>query len=389
MGAVAVSVGLRSSQSLQGIDFPDFYCAARMLADGQGHQLYNPQLQHQYQALFAGRVGTLNIHPPFEALLYLSVAWLPLRSAYLLWSFFNLSFLLIAVRRVTNHALLTWNWRIVAAASLAFVPLLLCCIQGQDSLLLLLLVVLAFTDLRRDRAFAAGCWLALGLFKFQLILPIVLVLALTQRNQTRNALAQAFALVAFALVIVSAVVSGWSVFTAYPKFLAHLQQQPFPGIVPQSMANFRGLIFLCLHTDRSLPAIGAIALLSLAAFPVAISMWRNPRIASQNHITAASKAHDDIAFAATCLFALLVSYHANPHDLSLLLLPMSVLLHHVTSHPVPASARRLILLLGVILLLPPLHLLALHTHAYALVAIPLVALFGSCIRLRQPSLALP
>ncbi len=81
---------------------------------------------------------------------------------------------------------------IVRAASLTFVPALLCLVQGQDSLLLLLLVVLAFTALRRGRAFAAGCWLGLGLFKFQLVLPIVVVLVLTQGRNARTGLAKGF-----------------------------------------------------------------------------------------------------------------------------------------------------------------------------------------------------
>ncbi|MGC1962164.1 MAG: glycosyltransferase family 87 protein, partial [Candidatus Sulfotelmatobacter sp.] len=161
----------RSSAFLQGTDFPDFYCAARMLAAGHGHHLYDADLQRQYQAHYAGRVGTLYIHPPFEAVLYLAVAWLPLRYAYLLWSLLNLAFLGVGARRLAKE-ILPWDWRLSLAASLTFVPALLCFLQGQDSLLLLLLAVLAFAALRRGRGFAAGCWLGLGLFKFQLALPL-------------------------------------------------------------------------------------------------------------------------------------------------------------------------------------------------------------------------
>ena len=65
--ALAAFAMTRSAASLQGTDFPDFYCAARMLAAGHGPQLYDADLQRQYQARYAGRVGTLYIHPPFEA----------------------------------------------------------------------------------------------------------------------------------------------------------------------------------------------------------------------------------------------------------------------------------------------------------------------------------
>src|SRR5580693_3821639 len=134
--ALAAFAGTRVAASLQGSDFPDFYCAARMLAAGHGHQLYDPDLQRQYQARYAGRVGTLYIHPPFEAVLYLAVAWLPLRYAYLLWSLLNLTFLTIAARHLIREFTPPSTWLVWFAASLTFVPALLCLLQGQDSLLL-------------------------------------------------------------------------------------------------------------------------------------------------------------------------------------------------------------------------------------------------------------
>src|SRR5260370_1327305 len=104
--SLAALVSAHFSASLQGTDFPDFYCAARMLAEGHGHQLYDAEVQRKYQARYAGRVGTLYIHPPFEAVVYLAVAWLPLMRAYLLWSLLNLAVLLVAARPLTEEALL-------------------------------------------------------------------------------------------------------------------------------------------------------------------------------------------------------------------------------------------------------------------------------------------
>jgi hypothetical protein len=368
--ALAV-VGFNFLHSLQGTDFPDFYCAARMLAQGQGHQLYNPEVQRQCQGRYAGRIGTLYIHPPFEALLYLAVAWLPMQRAYLLWSLLSLACLAATARRLTCEALLPWDWRFVIAVSLTFVPLLLSLIQGQDSLLLLLLIVLAFTDLRQGRAFVSGCWLGLGLFKFQLILPIALVLVFTQSKPYRNALAKAFILVGLALAGVSAVICGWSVFLVYPKFLAHLQQQPFAGLVPQAMANFRGLDYLFLPRNSSW-ASGAVLIFSAAAFIKTLTDWNRTRIELQ---TEPNLDAFDLAFASTVLFTLMVSYHLNPHDLSLSLLPISLILRHQPRRrPTPAAEWVTLALLG-ILFLPPLHLWALNIGAYTLVAIPMLTLF--------------
>lgn len=362
--ALAAFAGARPRASLQGTDFPDFYCAGHMLAGGHGHQLYDADLQRQYQARYAGRVGTLYIHPPFEAALYLAVAWLPLRYAYLLWSLLNLAFLMVAARRLARELVPPRDWLVWLAASLTFVPVLLCLLQGQDSLLVLLLVVLAFAALRRGRAFAAGCWLALGLFKFHLVLPLVLVLVLTQSRNARSGLAKGFSLVALALAGLSAVVSGWSVFLLYPDFLLHLQTQPFAGITPQAMANLRGLVYLLFHTDRSCAAVAVLLILSVAALIKTLTAWKK-------------EGEFDLAFANTVVFALLVSYHLNPHDLSLLLLPIAVLLRRtLTQRPrVSETAHWMTLGLLGILFLPPVHLWALRAGAYALLGFPMLALF--------------
>jgi Glycosyltransferase family 87 len=382
VGGLATFAGARLSDSLLGTDFPDFYCAARMLVEGHGHQLYDAALQREYQAHSAGRIGTLYIHPPFEAVLYLAVAWLPLRRAYLLWSLLHVAFLAGAVRHLANKGLLGWDWRLGLAASLTFVPVLLCLVQGQDSLLLLLLVVFAFAALRGSHAFAAGCWLALGLFKFQLILPLVLVLVLTQNKSVRSALAKGFSLVALGLAGLSAVISGWKVFTVYPKFLADLPAQQFAGIIPHAMANFRGVVYFFFHRDQSPLAIGIVSILSAAALIKTLMGWKSARhsssleVSSNPELSGGTRHEFDLAFANTVLFALLVSYHLNPHDLSLLLLPMVLLVRDAAGTTLTKSSRRWIIVVSALLFLPPLHLFALQTHAYALVSIPLIALFA-------------
>jgi Glycosyltransferase family 87 len=364
----------RSAASLQGTDFPDFYCAARMLAAGHGHQLYEADLQRQYQARYAGRVGTLYIHPPFEALLYLAVAWLPLRYAYLLWSLLNLTFLGLAAHHLAKD-ILPWDWRLSLCVSLTFVPTLLCFLQGQDSLLLLLLLVLSFAPLRRGRGFAAGCWLGLGLFKFQLALPLVLVLVVTQNRKVRIGLVKGFSVAALALAALSAAISGWSVFLIYPKFLLHLKIQPFAGVVPQAMANFRGLIYLFFHSDQSSGAVISLSILCAAALIMTLLGWKKMGQNNNND----NKDDFDLAFASTVVFAPLVSYHLNPHDLSLVLLPVALLLRSASARTAGARSPANWTTLGLltIFFLPPLHLWALRSGVYALVGIPLLALFLS------------
>ena len=66
-------------------------------------------------------------------------------------------------------------------AALAFFPISYALMQGQDSIMLLALYCLAYVALRRGRDLQAGIWLGLGLFKFHLVLPFVLILFLRRR----------------------------------------------------------------------------------------------------------------------------------------------------------------------------------------------------------------
>ncbi len=375
-------LSLRFSLSLKGSDFPDFYCAGRMLADGHGHQLYVADLQRQYQARYTGRVGTLYIHLPVEAALYLAVAWLPLKQAYLLWFWLNIVGLAIAARCMAKNALLPWWWAPLVSASLTFVPVLLCLQQCQDSILLLLLVILAFSALRREQGFAAGFWLGLALFKFQLVVPLTFVLVLACKGKIRSGLARGFSLAAIACAALSAAISGWQVFLNYPKFLMHLPEQPFAGIIPQAMANFRGLASLLFANEHSGWLIPIIGTLSAAPLWPTLIAWKRAQVPASSDSTQAF----DRAFSATLLFALLVSYHLNPHDLSLLLVPLAVLLRQAWPKTSPSAfvgkttANWVRFSLIGVLFLPPLHIWALIKGSYALIALPMMVLFvGTCL----------
>jgi hypothetical protein len=371
---VMVFAGARFSADLRDSDFPDFYAAARMVAGGHGHQLYDAEAQRQYQARDTGRVGTLYIHPPFEIVLYLTVAWLPLKYAYLLWSLLNLALFVAGCRLLCGEVPRSRNWRVLLAASLTFVPLALCIQQGQDSLLLLFLLVLAFKALRRNRAFAAGCWLGLGLFKFHLVLPVLAVLLLTREDSARKSMAKGFGLVTVALAVVSAAISGWSVFCDYPAFLLHLRKQTFAGIFPQAMANLRGLVYVIFHNDWSTGAITVLSTSSVVALLITVIGWKDLRLTREADATANGYDNFDRAFANTVLFALLVSYHLNPHDLTVLLLPLALMVDRAVRRR-PRPADWITAGLVAILFLPPLHLWALQARAYALISVPLLILF--------------
>ena len=344
-----------------------------MVLDGHGRELYNAEFQRQYQARTIGGFGTLYAHPPFEALLFLFATWVPLKHAYLLWFLMNLAFLLIAIRRLAADSLLIRSWTICFAASLTFVPILLCLQQGQDSLLFLVLMIYGFAALRSNRPFFSGCWLGLGLCKFQIILPLVLVLLFTQSPKNRRTLLAGFSMVALVLAAASIAVSGWSVFLDYPRFLLALQTS---GVTPQAMANLRGLVSFLHQPDHSAWNIAAVLLLSFAALCRTLVAWKSvpdSLVAGE----ASVQPRFDFAFANTVLFALLASYYLNPHDLTLLLLPIVLLLNLALAGPAALSkfSTWLWILLLAALFLPPVPLWTLLAHKFCLFSLPVIALF--------------
>ncbi len=360
-----------------------------MLLEGQGAQLYDADVQRQFQARYAGRVGTLYIHPPFETLAYSIVAWLPLKQAYLLWCLLSFALLACAMHTLARAAPSGWDGRLLLAASVTFVPVLLCFLQGQDSILLLLTLTLSFAALRSGRGSAAGCWLALGLFKFQLVIPLALVFAV---RKGRGRFLLGFALVALGLAALCAGISGWRVFLLYPKFLLHLQEQPFAGVMPSAMANFRGLVFVGFGSNRSPFAIASLTVLCSVACVMTLWAWRNTVVSegsgTNRGLNSTAQPGFDLAVSASLLFALLVSYHLNPHDLTLLLLPMVLLLQAGVKLPGSRTfMHRVTFTVVAALFVPPLHIIALRSHEYTLVSIVLIGCFAVSVFLADRAVA--
>jgi hypothetical protein len=236
--------------------------------------------------------------------------------------------------------------------------------QGQDSLLLLLIMTLAVVELTRNRNFRAGCLLGCGLFKFHIVLTLAVLLVLLRRR----GLLRGFALVFVTLLLISAGISGWSFLTAYPCFLRNLSSLPLAGIHPAAMANIRGLVSVSgIVPDSALRLaltwIGSVLLLWYAATKV-----RNRRSKFTGDTT--------LLFGNFVLAAILVSYHLSPSDLCIALLPIGLLSASLMKdNGMPRWARVSLLSCLCLLFLPPFHLILLAWHVYAYASIPILIMF--------------
>jgi hypothetical protein len=346
----------------KGTDFADFYAAARLVAAGHGPELYHPSLQDAYLTRYAGRVGTYYIHPPYETLLYLPFSLFSLSTAYALWCSWNAVLLIVLLRQLSSHLPGLWSWQILLALALLFVPLLLNFLQGQDSVILLFLLVSCFVVWRQKRDFLAGGLLALGLFKFHLVIPAAIALSFRSSRRFLGGLGSMLA----TLLAVSLGICGWRGLLEYPAFLGRLDTLPLAGIHPQAMANLRGLFATIVPQSPS----NALILTGISSMLVlAVTIRRS-------WLTRSRDGAADMVLAQCVSAAILVGYHLSPHDLTILFLPMVVVAHHALSNTgISRRSRFSLLFVCTVLLLPPLYLLLLGHHVFSFVSCGLLIFF--------------
>jgi hypothetical protein len=360
-------INLRERIKLGYPDFTVFYTAATILQAGLGHQLYDEHVQYEVQKKCVGEIAERHgplpyIHPPFEALIFVPLSWAPYPGAFAEWDVLNFVALFgvaLLLRRSVNALRLIPPWEFVIW-SLAFFPIFDCFLQGQDSILLLLLCVLGFNALKREADVLAGCWFALGVFKFQFIVPIVLLLVIWKRRR----LAIGFTIVSALLVLISAYLVGWQSLLRYPAFALEITKSPGLGGVAAGFApNIRGL---------------ALGLLS--HFPKPIGIWVGLLASITLFLFAAIKGREaspgkiELQFSLAVAVSGLIAWQTNMHDLSLLVLPLVLTVDYCLRSLAQQPRRRLFLLLPVLpVLISPLWIvLWLVGSAVNLMAIPLL-----------------
>jgi Glycosyltransferase family 87 len=324
-------------------DFTIFYTGARLLRDGHASDLYNLSSQYRIQLGFAHvpiRQGPLPFnHPPFEALLFVPLTLLGYWPAYLLWTALNLIMLTASIILLRNYfvQLAAVPSAVLGLAAAAFFPVAIGIIQGQDIVLLELLFVLAVICLDKGYDVAAGAFLAAGLFRPQLVVPLVVLLAIR-----RWRVLVGFAPVAIILAIISIAIVGWRGPIDYIHFVLHLEATRARGFGQAAVPNLRGLI-------ANLPWISAsgAAMLLLLTFASSMLLFfialRRVRIGRDAAIFTTSLA---------AVTTVLVSFHALVYDLTLLFPMLLFLLAGTVSKERKTVDPQTMLLLFVCFLAP-------------------------------------
>jgi hypothetical protein len=355
-------------------DFSIFYTSALMLRRGQGSELYDNRTQWQTQQEFTTgariREGPLPYnHPPFEATLFVPLAYFPYLRAYCIWACIN--FLLLAwfgwFLRPHVPSLVAGFPAGTFLAALAFSPVAFALIHGQDSILLLCLYGLTFAALKSGRDFRAGLLLGVGLFKFHLVLPFVFILCLRRRWR----FLEAFFLSGFLAGLVSLLLVGWKELLYYPRYVWEINRHPSARVIaPQNMANLRGLIAGWKWNSSAGPWLdGLVLVVSLALLLWAARRWD---AADRSNIFLWTGGF------AVCTFAtFLVSYHGYNQDMSILLLPLLLVADLLLREARGMHARRRLAFLLAAMFFGPAYLMLTllfgHQNLFALVLLSFTA----------------
>ena len=292
-------------------DFGALYTAGWIVRQGEGAKLYNLEEQAEAEERVLERKGLLPIiHPPFEAVAFAPLSLLPYSYAYLAWGAMNIvlwmwfAYLLRPYVPVPKQ---TFRYLILC---FAFFPAWIALFQGQTSFLLLLLFTLVFMSLKREKDFRAGIFLALGLLRFQIVLPFALILLLLRKWRAMAG----FSLTAGVLATVSVLVVGIAGLRPYILLILYLAKHAtdplFSVITPRRMPTVRGFFGTIL--EGRLPSTWSIifiAILCVSLILLACWQWRSNRSLER-------------AFSCALVASILAGFHVYPHDLVLLLLPV-------------------------------------------------------------------
>jgi hypothetical protein len=354
---------MMSKAGRERFDFRMQYTASYMLRTGHGSEVYDYEQTRKFQneLVSASEQALPFDHLAYESLLYLPFSFFPYHTAYVMFFAVNAMLLILSFRLLRPHLAPLENvWRYLPVALfVCFLPVTMALVEGQDSIILLTIMILATLELERGGEVLAGVLLGLASFKFQYALPVVAIFLFWRRWRFIGG----FALSALILLGLSVSLTGVSGFTGYFHMLSHLSSRFSVengmklGTRPGLMPNIRGLVYAVVSENHGQLTNPLTFVLSAAVFGSAI--MKRPSL--------------PLALMA----AALVSYHQTISDAALLLLPIGLMATWAATNIYGTTniSRRAIFIaaLCTVVIIAPSVLLLIGVRFY-LLAIPVCAL---------------
>jgi hypothetical protein len=359
---IGICIGGVNSSSIANFDFRAFYSAGHIVSSGEGALLYDYDSEKRVQDRLVAPLWQVTpfFYPAYAALPFVPLSQLSYRGAYFVFLALNLmlAFLAAVILRPYIPSIAALWKPLPILLFLCSFPLGLAFRQGQVTAILLLLYCACFAAIQRGQDFRAGILLALALVKFQIALPVAVLFLVWRRWRFMAG----FASTAVAVAVLSVCLTGvrglegyWQTLTraTYTVVTTHVRY----AVTPTDMPNLYGFFYFLssgAHWGLMLTLFCSLLVLAWAAF-------QRPSLPL------------------ALLVGVLVSYHVYLYDFGLLLLPILLALDGVVaasaSGSTPRSMRQKIALyLCVLLLTPPLYILAMITGRLYLLACPVLVL---------------
>lgn len=322
-------------------DFVVFYAAGRVVANGEGSRLYDPNLQRTEQIQGLGRAPESYIpfpYPAWVAVPYAVLAQVPYLPAFLVAMTGAFLLLVPSVRLLGRVSPTVRDAPFLVGLGLAaFWPLFWGLTNGQATSFWLLCLVGSYVALSQRRDTVAGVWLGLLLGKPQLAVFLFPLVVWRRRWRTLGSAIAVGTLLCLAGVAIAGVTWPWSFLALVTGREYNLAEVNRAGILHMSLngvaANLLGL------TDR-LTAVIAILLTLAVAIGVALA-WRRG---------GSTDATFPLQFGLAVAATLAVSPHALFYDAPFLVLPGLALVDRWRVDAAPGgevfTQRRRLLLVG-------------------------------------------
>ena len=259
-----IALGSQVVSSARKHDFLNLYTGASLALDGNFRHMHSPEVQLARERKFVPQLDALVpfVRLPFYALLLAPLAFIPFAPAFWVWLGFQTSILIgcwiWAYRRWGPDALVFGALYLPAALGIA---------HGQDCVLMLVVVILAYVLADRGGNFSAGVALGAGLIKFHLFLAWPLALLLAKRWR--------MALGAAAMIAAEMILSIWLAGAGgVQEYFALLRKKDIEHLnpSPELMINVHSLAVNFGLDNVAIRAILVILVLVLAV----IACWHAP-----------------------------------------------------------------------------------------------------------------
>jgi Glycosyltransferase family 87 len=269
---LATSSGLKTIRGGRiGGDLPSFYAGARIVAAGNAANLYEAAAQEAAETdLLLGASGRLPFpYPPYVALAYVPLTWLPFKVAFAVHAVAMAVCLvaaLVLLRRVIpgiDDAFIP-----LLAAAFVFYPMFRALLGGQNTPLSFLLGAGAAVALTEGKNFAAGLWIGLWLYKPQLAIPVGGVLLLRAPDKRRYV--AGIAAVGAIYYVIGVALGGW----LWPIWWWREGAMSFTR-ADLALESWNGISFNELATEYGLTPLNWIAAAATVALAVRLAVRRD------------------------------------------------------------------------------------------------------------------